>query len=392
MNWKVIPNKGKDEKRIAFLFIDEIHHLYHFLTVAIELSKTNKVHILTYSSPDPLLYKLLKNMNGDDVIVEELPTYYFRALTDKYKQRKIPRRGFWIRKNRKYILGNFDAVVFTDYFHKYLLKSRKNNLPKLLLFPHGVAGRAYSFKKNALDFEFQLFIGQFHYEQFKKLGLLGKFPVITGYPKIDAVKNLVPSRIFQNDKPVVLYNPHFDPEFTSWEKEGLKILDFFYKQTDYNLIFAPHINLFKGNQTRNDIKSLPQYLLNAENIHIDLGSEASTNMTYTKSADIYLGDVSSQVYEFITEPRPCVFLNVNNFHYKNDINFRFWTCGPVIEGSEELKEILQNAKSWFSIYKPIQERISAENFYTEEGSSPSERTAIAINAFLNDELKILEVS
>src|SRR6056297_1391234 len=110
MNWKVIPNNKSQEKRIAFLFIDEIHHLYHFLTVAKELSTDNKVHILTYASPDPLLYKLLDDLNAGNITVEELPTHSFRALTDKLKNRKFPRKGFWIKKNRKYILENFDAV------------------------------------------------------------------------------------------------------------------------------------------------------------------------------------------------------------------------------------------------------------------------------------------
>ena len=36
------------------------------------------------------------------------------------------------------------------------------------------------------------------------------------------------------------------------------------------------------------------------------------------SADVYLGDVSSQVYEFIYKPRPCLFLNSNEIEWTND--------------------------------------------------------------------------
>ena len=391
MNWKVISDNIKQEKRIAFLFIDEIHHLYHFVTVAKELAKTNKVHILTYNSPNPLLYKLLKDIKAENVIVEELPTYTFRALTDKLKKKKIPRKGFWIKKNTKYILNNFDAVVFTDFFHKYLLKDRKQNSPKLLKFPHGTAGRAYAFKNNELDFDFQLLVGKFQYDQFKNMGLLGDFPVIAGYPKIDAVQQIPQQEFFTNNKPTVLYNPHFDPEFSSWKKDGLKVLEFFYAQTEYNLIFAPHINLFKGNQNKNTITTIPEHLFAADNIHIDLGSEASANMTYTRAADIYLGDVSSQVYEFIIEPRPCIFINSYDFEYKNDFSFRFWKCGPVINKIEDLMNSLEKVQKDFNNYKKVQERISAENFYNEEGSSPSERSAKAISAFLNGSLEMLEL-
>ena len=39
-------------------------------------------------------------------------------------------------------------------------------------------------------------------------------------------------------------------------------------------------------------------------------------MAYTQRADIYLGDVSSQVYEFLLNPRPCVFLNPRRFDWR----------------------------------------------------------------------------
>ncbi len=47
-------------------------------------------------------------------------------------------------------------------------------------------------------------------------------------------------------------------------------------------------------------------------------------MSYTTAADIYLGDVSSQVYEFLYEPRPCLFLNSHEFAWKSDPNFAHW--------------------------------------------------------------------
>ena len=44
-----------EKKRIAFIFIEEIHHLYHFISIAIELSKYENVHILTFPHQDHLL-------------------------------------------------------------------------------------------------------------------------------------------------------------------------------------------------------------------------------------------------------------------------------------------------------------------------------------------------
>ena len=49
----------------------------------------------------------------------------------------------------------------------------------------------------------------------------------------------------------------------------------------------------------------------AGRVIVDLDSHRLNDMTYTNAADIYLGDVSSQVYEFSTQPRPCVFINAH---------------------------------------------------------------------------------
>src|SRR3546814_13919965 len=65
-----------------------------------------------------------------------------------------------------------------------------------------------------------------------------------------------------------------------------------------------------------------------------LGSERSIDMSYTGSADLYLGDVSSQVAEYLYRPRPCVFLNAQGVDWQEDPNYRFWSLGPVIRSEE----------------------------------------------------------
>lgn len=378
----------KKKYRIAFLFLDEIHHLYHFVTVAAELAKQQEVHILTHPKVNPLLYNSLLNLEGGEKIqVEKLKTSAFRAITDRIKGRDLPRKGFWLKKNMKYLL-QFDAVVFTDYFHHYLLKARKANSPKLLKFPHGAPGRAYIFNKNQLDFDFQLLSGRFQFEEYQKRGLLGNHPAVIGYPKVDYVKNKTHRKIFRNDKPTVLYNPHFDPKLSSWKQVGLDVLDFFYRNKDYNLIFAPHLHLFQEKKGGEDINIIPEKFFNSENIHIDPGSEASIDMTYVFNSDIYLGDVSSQVFEFIIEPRPCIFLNPHRIDYENDIAFRFWKTGQVITGTDELAKTLKEATAEFEKYKPVQEQMNEENFYSESRSTASERAARAITEFLKKEVPV----
>lgn len=66
-------------------------------------------------------------------------------------------------------------------------------------------------------------------------------------------------------------------------------------------------------------------------------------MSYTMAADIYLGDVSSQLSEFMLKPRPCLFLNPRGTNWKNDANYLSWTLGPVIPGAEELEKGIEEA-------------------------------------------------
>lgn len=372
--------------KIAFLFLDEIHHIYHFITVAIQLSKTQQVSILTHPKCNPLLFESLKELGGERVKVEELKTSSFRAFTDKLKARELPRKGFWIKKNQKYMLTNFDAIVFSDFFHKYILKNRKKQWPKLLKFDHGAPGRSYSYDARQLDFDFQLLFGEFMYQQFKTEGIIGPHAVIAGYPKHDAISGNKIEDFFGNENLTVVYNPHFDPKVTSWKKTGMQVLDFFYNHPGYNLIFAPHLHLFqklKGGESKTIID---EKYFNAKNILIDLGSPRSVDMSYIQSADVYLGDVSSQVYEFIHQPRPCIFLNPNQFDYKGDKNFRFWKLGEVIERVEELEGALEDVQYKFeNKYLEIQKKIDRENFYTEPGSTASERASRAIIDFLEQE-------
>lgn len=376
----------KENYKIAILFLDEIHHIFHFISIAVELSNTNDVHVLTHTGDNTFLHESLKRLHGEKVVVEKLSTTSFRAFTDKLKGRKLPRKGFWIKKHKNYILNNFDAVIFTDYFHHYLLKSRKDGKTKFIFADHGTPGRAYSYNKDILDFDFHLLYGSFQYECLKELKLLGANHKITGYPKLDALKNVENEPIFSNNKKTILYNPHFTPPFSSWHFIGIEILEFFYNSKEYNLIFAPHINLF-NKVGGDDVTNIPQKYFAADNIHIDLGSEKSVNMAYVKEAAIYLGDVSSQVFEFIITPRPCIFLNPEKVEYKDDINYRFWKCGQVIDTPDELEKALKNAtKSFQETYQSIQQHMTAENFYTETGSTTSQRAAKAIKEYLDKNL------
>jgi hypothetical protein len=143
-------------------------------------------------------------------------------------------------------------------------------------------------------------------------------------------------------KPTVLYNPHPSPHLSSWYKHGRQVLEHFLNDDRYNLIFAPHVMLFHRpfvltiDKLRIDRPGIiEQRYLDAPNIHIDLGSRASTDMTYTRAADLYLGDVSSQIYEFLHTQRPCLFINSHGVEHRGNPNYAHWQSGEVIDTPDD---------------------------------------------------------
>src|SRR3546814_8983700 len=69
---------------------------------------------------------------------------------------------------------------------------------------------------------------------------------VVGYPKFEVAGALARrTAMFGNGKPTVLYNPHFDRKDSSWIPMGKAVLDFFRRNREYNLIFAPHVVLYQ---------------------------------------------------------------------------------------------------------------------------------------------------
>src|SRR3546814_20932877 len=68
-------------------------------------------------------------------------------------------------------------------------------------------------------------------------------------------------------------------------------------------------------------------------------------MSYTNSADIYLGDISSQVYEFIRQPKPCLFFNLDRIAWREHGGFAHWHLGQVVERLTDLPSSLRQSSA-----------------------------------------------
>jgi hypothetical protein len=214
---------------------------------------------------------------------------------------------------------------------------------------------------------------------------------IIGYPKFDILRGRTPETFFDNKRPTFLYNPHFDPHMSSWFDHGADILEFFYQNADrYNLIFAPHVMLFykkvhispeyRVTRTRPDVD--PKYY-DAPNIRVDVDSARLFDMSYTLSADVYIGDVSSQVYEFLHRPRACFFIDTHSANVPGaPPEYDFWNNGPVVRTAKQLIALLPDHAQIAAQYRKAQEQRMA---YTADQSDPrpaSERGAEALGRYI----------
>ena len=78
-------------------------------------------------------------------------------------------------------------------------------------------------------------------------------------------------------------------------------------------------------------------------------------MTYTLAADIYLGDFSSQLYEFLVLPRACVFLDVRGEGGIDDSKLpEMWRCGETVTGLEDVIGALDRSMKRHPEYRPHQ--------------------------------------
>lgn len=268
---------------------------------------------------------------------------------------------------------------------------RKGKRPRFVYVPHGSGDRNVAMHPALKDFDLCLVSGQKVVDQLVSAGASSAEKCrIIGYVKFDILRNRVPERFFDNGRPTFLYNPHFDPHMSSWFEQGDAVLRFFYDRPEqFNLIFAPHVMLFKKKvhispefkvtKTRPDIAA---EFFGAPNILIDIGGPRLFDMSYTCSADAYIGDVSSQIYEFLYRPRACFFLDVHSFAGPTAPAYDFWNNGPVLRDTGQFDALLPQHETIAGQYRAAQvERMAA----TADSNSPlpaSQRGAIAIIDYL----------
>jgi len=352
-----MPRKRLSDMRVCFLFNhDQVHQVAHSLPIALALADHAPDVQVILAPTNPRIQTEVVRLAGsrlrDNLILHPLRLNRFRShalamLTEPF----APAHKLLIYGDNLDFFRSLDALVVAEKT-SLVLKTRYGlDRLKIIHTRHGAGDRAIGFNPASAQFDHVLVSGdKIRRRLIADAGVAPEKISVVGYPKFDLNGMSRPHALIDSGRPVVLYNPHVSPHLSSWYKMGREVLDWFVEHDEYQLIFAPHVMLFERSfaltvdKLRIDRPGrIDERYLRAPNIHIDLGSRASSNMTYTNRADIYLGDVSSQIYEFLLNPRPCVFLDAHETDWVDDQNYAHWRSGPVIDDPDRLEDALSEA-------------------------------------------------
>jgi hypothetical protein len=311
--------------RVAFLAISQAHQYLHWLPLALRLAREPGVEVTVLgSSPaglnlvrsyDPNGTLVLRRIWGPNIRRDSLFTPPDRRLTLHLNHR---------------LIGSYPLVVTTETTSAYLRRFRGFR-SKLILLKHGAGDREGSYNRKHALFDLVLVNGAKHKTALLERRLLPEDKIkVVGNAKLELSP---PAPLPKGPRPLALYNAHFHQQLSSWFKAGPELLEEMARLPEWDFIVAPHVKLRRG----------PQIHGAAPNISIDRGSRRSIDMSYTRAADVYIGDVSSQVYEFIIQPRPCIFLNFGQVDWQGENTYAHWRLGQVIKQVEELGPALARA-------------------------------------------------
>ena len=367
--------------RIAFLYIAEAYQVYHGEPVAIELEAREGWEVTRYYNEPDTVHHL-----GRIASAYGKPPGDYRRLRRSLLTRllqKLKRLGMFkdmvMWDNRK-DLARYDAIFAVENTVASLRRMGVRR-PRLIYSPHGFGDRARGFIPRIATFDFVLLAGGKTARRMQAEGLVraGDFAQ-TGVVKLDVARRLATQHRFPFDaeRPIVLYNPHKAPDLTSWHRFIEPMLAGFAQDRTMNLIVAPHVKLFRR---RDEALRERWRARGTGNVLIDPGSDLSVDTSYAAAADVYVGDVSSQVYEFLAEPKPCVFLNAHRINWREDESFAHWHLGDVVDDPAKLMNAIRAAPERHHLYLDQQiARVADTLGDTSPGAA--QRGADALASFL----------
>ncbi len=344
---------------MAVLFIGGMHQALHIAPVAAALTERQGIKASAYvaNADDAAALAILMQRLGAqplNIIIMTLPIWLMK-LSGLIRASKILRLIFWSGKIRRY-----DAILTAER-SSTLLKRLPGRTPPMIHIPHGAGDRAKGFEPRLALFDHVIVAGPKDRRRMIAQGLVTPERCsVSGAIKVAACRRMQQNNVplFDNDHPVVLYNSHFDHSLGSWSRFAEPLIKAVIADGRYNLIVAPHIRMFET--ASNEARDVWRRRAMSGRVIVDLDSERLSDMSYTSAADIYIGDVSSQVYEFLTVAKPCLFIDAHGAPWQDNPDYAMWQFGPVCSDIAQIMDALNHAKQGHSAYVEIQRMMVAD--------------------------------
>ncbi len=351
------------------------HQYLHIVPVAAALSRKAGVRVTLFvmsREEQTHIEALLAGFDAAPCTFVIMTVYnWILALSAKLtgiQQPKVPALLLWARKMRQ-----CDPILSSERTST-LLKSLPGKCPPLIHIPHGAGDRAQGFEQRIARFDLVIVAGPKDKRRMIAAGLTrADNCLVSGYIKLAAVRRLSKlssPRLFDNDRKTILYNAHFDPALSSWNACAIALIEAVKQDGRFNLIVAPHVRLFENVPLHAAERDRFEQLAETDRVIIDLGSARCSDMTYTNAADLYIGDVSSQVYEFAARPRPCIFINAHHRDWENDPDYSMWRFGQVIQGADDIMATIDRSFATFSAFEDIQQQAILDAFNGAPDDAP----------------------
>ena len=364
--------------RIAFLYVGGVHHVTHTLPVAATLSSREEVDVTAFcadAATEAMVEEVLADFPGSRVKIRRLRRV---ALLDRLGRPSLSKLPMLWRSRG--LLAGHDAIV-TAECTSIALRRMGLSRPLFICQPHGAGDRAVSFEPRFRRFDRVLVAGPKTARRMAASGVDQRRIREVGYAKGEylAARARALPRPFDNGRPTILYNPHFRAGLSSLPRAE-EIVRAITARTDLNVIVAPHIRAFEG-ATEHQLERWRSLAVPGR-VLVDTGSPRMVDMGHVAAADLYLGDVSSQVYEYLLlKPRPCLFINAHGVAWRDDPDYAFWHLGEVVS-PEGVVPALARVLGEPGRHAEAQRAAVADTFGTLEGAA--ERAASAILSSLTE--------
>lgn len=379
--------------RALFLFNhDAAHQVAHLAPVAAAMAREHSdiETVIAYSGP-AIRSRIRRLITPSDAAAIRWKELELKGLVGKLASlfdKVLPASRLVRLQVHENLFAESTAVISTE---RTCLRVQKRlgpeRAPLFIRVPHGTGDRSVTFHPDHQRFDLSLVAGPKMAQQLAANGVDPQRIRVTGYSKFEGIDLSAQPEFFDNDRPTFVYNPHFDPHLSSWYEAGPELLRWFASDEGqrFNLIFAPHVMLFrKAVHVSPEYKiakrrpDVPVEAVKADNILVDTDGPRLFDMSYMLSAEGYIGDASSQLYEFIVRPRAVFLLDPNGaLARQGEDILPFLKTGPAFSSADDLVLRLTDYQSVAKRYSPAQKELIAHTFDLSEKPSSS-RAAQAI--------------